>query len=426
MLCAVAAFPNYFFTQRGPYAKEGWDYSQVADLIGSHAAPGDCLLVDNTVVWKPGPIRALLATRPAAFRSVIDVERGFYGPKVGALWDGHVAVWLTTAKINKCPDAVDDHQPRHVTAGPSSGTIVTAGIRVRTRARLPVPELPRVPDRGALAVPLLAGDQVDAVTRRLNAPAVGSLTGMQTWLADPLFGGAAQNGRHLIELFAAFALTTLIGLERTIQGKSAGLRTQTIVGTSSALVLLISKYGFGDVLTGNTVVLDPSRVAAQIVSGIGFLGAGIIITRRGAVHGLTTAAAVWESAAIGMAAGAGLLLLAIAVVALHFVSALAFNVVERQLTARLRGTVRLHIVYENGRGVLREVLRICGQRNWQLTELDADAHDIDDGEVGVTMTLSGSKMANAQDVFSGVDGVIAVLRAEDEAGLSSTPVAAGA
>jgi mannosyltransferase len=102
VLCAAAAFPNYLFTQRGPYAKEGWDYSQVADLIGSHAARGDCLLVDNTVVWKPGPIRALLATRPAAFRSVIDVERGFYGPKVGALWDGHVAVWLTTAKINKC------------------------------------------------------------------------------------------------------------------------------------------------------------------------------------------------------------------------------------------------------------------------------------------------------------------------------------
>ena len=102
VLFAVAAFPNYYFTQRGPYAKEGWDYSQVADLISSHATSGDCLVVDNTVPWKPGPIRALLATRPAAFRSLIDVERGFYGPKVGALWDGHVAVWLTTAKINKC------------------------------------------------------------------------------------------------------------------------------------------------------------------------------------------------------------------------------------------------------------------------------------------------------------------------------------
>lgn len=102
LLFAVAAVPNYLFIQRWPYAKEGWDYSQVADLIGSHASPGDCLLVDNTVGWRPGPVRALLATRPGAFRSLIDVGRGAYGPKVGWLWDGHVAVWLTTAKINRC------------------------------------------------------------------------------------------------------------------------------------------------------------------------------------------------------------------------------------------------------------------------------------------------------------------------------------
>jgi mannosyltransferase len=102
LLLAAAALPNYLFVQRWPYAKEGWDYSQVADLISSHAAPGDCLMVDNTVPWRPGPIRALLAARPAAFRSLIDVERGAYGPKVGWLWDGHVAVWLTTAKINRC------------------------------------------------------------------------------------------------------------------------------------------------------------------------------------------------------------------------------------------------------------------------------------------------------------------------------------
>jgi putative Mg2+ transporter-C (MgtC) family protein len=223
---------------------------------------------------------------------------------------------------------------------------------------------------------------------------------MQIWLADPLFGGAVQSGRHLIELFAAFGLTAIIGLERTIQGKVAGLRTQTIVG--------------GDVLSAHNIELDPSRVAAQVVSGIGFLGAGIIITRRGAIHGLTTAAAVWESAAIGLAAGAGLLLLAAAVVALHFVSALAFNVVERQLTARLRGTVRLQIVYDNGQGVLREILRVCGQRNWQLTELEADDGNIDRDQVAVAMTLSGNKISNAAQVLSEIDGVSAVLNAEDE------------
>jgi mannosyltransferase len=102
VLLVGAAIPDYLFVQRWPYAKEGWDYSQVADVISSHAAAGDCLLADNTVPWRPGPIRAVLATRPGAFRSLIDVERGVYGPKVGSLWDGHVAVWLTTAKINKC------------------------------------------------------------------------------------------------------------------------------------------------------------------------------------------------------------------------------------------------------------------------------------------------------------------------------------
>jgi mannosyltransferase len=120
LLFAAAAVPNYLFVQRWPYAKEGWDYSQVADLISSHATGGDCLMVDNTVPWKPGPIRALLATRPAAFRSLIDVERGAYGPKVGWLWDGHVAVWLATAKINKCTTiwTVTDHDsslPAHQT-----------------------------------------------------------------------------------------------------------------------------------------------------------------------------------------------------------------------------------------------------------------------------------------------------------------------
>ena len=120
LLFAVAAVPGYLFTQRWPYAKEGWDYSQVADVISAHATPGDCVMVDNTVSGKPGPIRALLASRPAAFRSLIDVGRGVYGPKVGSLWDGHVAVWLVTAKISKCPTmwTITDHDkslPDHQT-----------------------------------------------------------------------------------------------------------------------------------------------------------------------------------------------------------------------------------------------------------------------------------------------------------------------
>lgn len=101
-LFAVAAVPNYVLTQRSPYAKEGWDYSQVADLVQAQAKPGDCLLVDNTTAWAPGPIRALLAARPDAFAGLLDPGRGPRGPALGRLWDGHLAVWSVTDQLDQC------------------------------------------------------------------------------------------------------------------------------------------------------------------------------------------------------------------------------------------------------------------------------------------------------------------------------------
>jgi hypothetical protein len=85
--------------------------------------------------------------------------------------------------------------------------------------------------------------------------------------------------------------------------KSAGLRTHSLVGLGAALFVLVSTYGFFDVLDQDRVVLDPSRVAAQIVSGIGFIGGGLIFVRRDSVRGLTTAAGVWVTAAVGTVAG---------------------------------------------------------------------------------------------------------------------------
>jgi putative Mg2+ transporter-C (MgtC) family protein len=239
---------------------------------------------------------------------------------------------------------------------------------------------------------------------------------MQLWLAadPPLFHGYGQGARQLIELLAAFLLSALIGIEREIQGKSAGLRTQTIVGTSAALILIVSKYGFFDVLTPGTVIVDPSRVAAQIVSGIGFLGAGLIITRRGAVHGLTTAAAVWETAAIGMAAGAGLLLLAVAVTVLHFVIVVGFAPLARRLTSRLSGSIRLHITYQEGRGVMRELLGTFEQHHWQLTSMAGD-RPAAPGQVGAELTLAGAGVLRAPGVLAAIDGVTAISQLDDEA-----------
>ena len=113
------------------------------------------------------------------------------------------------------------------------------------------------------------------------------------------------------ELGLAFILSALVGLEREYRQKSAGFRTYTLVGVSAALFMLISKYGFDDVLIPDRVVVDPSRVAAQIVSGLGFIGGGVIFMRRDTVRGLTTAASVWLTAAIGMACGAGMTIVAL-------------------------------------------------------------------------------------------------------------------
>ena len=146
-----------------------------------------------------------------------------------------------------------------------------------------------------------------------------------------IFGTEGQGLKQFIELGTAFLLSALIGLEREVRRKSAGLRTYTVVGTTAALFLLVSKYGFTDVLSPGLIVLDPSRVAAQVVTGIGFIGAGLIFVREDRVNGLTTAATVWLVTAVGMACGAGLPLLAAAVTVAYFIVAFVFPLLLRLL-----------------------------------------------------------------------------------------------
>lgn len=109
---------------------------------------------------------------------------------------------------------------------------------------------------------------------------------------------------HGISLLLAALLGFCIGYERKLRAKEAGMRTHTVVCFGSALMMVISKYAFGN-------EVDTARVAAQIVAGVGFLGAGIIVYRKNEVHGLTTAAGVWTTAGIGMACGGGMYITAV-------------------------------------------------------------------------------------------------------------------
>jgi putative Mg2+ transporter-C (MgtC) family protein len=161
----------------------------------------------------------------------------------------------------------------------------------------------------------------------------------------------------------------MIGLEREIHHKSAGLRTHTLVGIASALIMLVSKYGFTDVLVDGRVVLDPSRVAAQVVSGIGFIGGGLIFVRRDSVRGLTTAAIVWITASIGMACGAGLPILAMIVTAGHFIVVFTFpHLVGRLPNSRWAPSVIL-VSCEEKKEILLNLLAICKLHDFAVSRL---------------------------------------------------------
>ena len=105
-------------------------------------------------------------------------------------------------------------------------------------------------------------------------------------------------------LVLAAIFGTIIGLDREYREKEAGFRTHFLVSLGSALMMIVSQYGFSEILTHDGVSLDPSRIAAQVVSGIGFIGAGTIIFNHQIVRGLTTAASLWATAGIGLTAGA--------------------------------------------------------------------------------------------------------------------------
>ena len=186
------------------------------------------------------------------------------------------------------------------------------------------------------------------------------------------FWSTGEQWALLPPVLLALLLTALIGVEREARAKSAGVRTHTLVGFGSAVFMIVSKYGFGDVLVAEHVALDPSRIAAQIVSGIGFIGGGLIFVQRSVVRGLTTAATIWLAAAVGTASGAGLPVLAVAATAAHYLITVGFPPLARLLGRYRRREPVLYLDYLDGRGVLRAVLSACTGQGWTVRRLEVD------------------------------------------------------
>ncbi|MGH3629665.1 MAG: MgtC/SapB family protein [Sciscionella sp.] len=250
--------------------------------------------------------------------------------------------------------------------------------------------------------------------------------------AAPLFSEPTGQGWTQIgELAIALVLSSLIGLERQLRQKSAGLRTHTLVGLGAALFLLVSKYGFTDVLVTGRVVLDPSRVAAQIVTGIGFIGGGLIFVRKDAVRGLTTAAVVWVTAAVGAASAAGLPVLAAVVTAAHFLVVYGYPPLMRAISHNRSASTVLRLRYHDGQGALRGILSTATGAGFSVAEvhtqrstrapdagMDGEDHEVDTlakGEISLRLMVVGAaSTTELASTLSEVDGVLSVDLGRDE------------
>ena len=148
---------------------------------------------------------------------------------------------------------------------------------------------------------------------------------------------------YLVRIFVVACLGLLIGSERKNRNKSAGIRTHVIVALGAALIMVVSKYGFMDVEKA-----DAARVAAQVVSGIGFLGAGVIFVRNNLVNGLTTAAGIWATAGVGLALGAGMYVVGISSALLVLLIQFVMHRVAYFADVASGGLIRMTLVKQEG------------------------------------------------------------------------------
>jgi len=196
-----------------------------------------------------------------------------------------------------------------------------------------------------------------------------------------------SNVEILLRLAAAAALGSMVGFERERLLWAAGIRTHMLVCVGSCLIMIVSAYGFAGVLDQQHTVLDPSRVAAQVVSGIGFLGAGSILARGEIIKGLTTAASIWTVAAIGLAIGGGLYFAGTASTILILIILAGVKPLEEAYRARNQ-TAYFKITVERGALTPEELRQTLSLRVSQIKRFVVNNRSGDDGNDEILVLLN--------------------------------------
>jgi len=206
-------------------------------------------------------------------------------------------------------------------------------------------------------------------------------------------------------LLLVLVLAGAVGIERELRDQEAGLRTHMLVGLGAALFVLTGNYAWGDLVFGNAagVVLDPSRVVAYVVTGVGFLGAGAILKYGGSIRGLTTAASLWVVAAVGVSIGAGLYALGIVATAIVLLSLWPVRRIADMLGLRSRGPVTVVVELDRGVGV-GGVLRTLEESGAEV--VSASVSDEEEGR-RLVVGLAGRELepGNLLELVAGAEGV---------------------
>ena len=175
----------------------------------------------------------------------------------------------------------------------------------------------------------------------------------------------------IFRLFLAIVLSGIIGFERELHGRPAGLRTHVLVALGAALVMLISVDGFGG--TG-----DPARLAAQVVSGIGFLGAGAILRDGGDIKGITTAATLWICGMIGLACGNGYYLGAVITSLFVFIFILILRPIESKINNKKRSII---LTVDSNKVVMATIVKIFDEEHVEIENISADYYERNDKQI---------------------------------------------
>ena len=189
-------------------------------------------------------------------------------------------------------------------------------------------------------------------------------------MIEPYVPNIVHNLEYLLRIFVAMILGMLIGNERKNRNKSAGMRTHALVALGSALMMVVSKYGFYDSVQG-----DGARLAAQVVSGVGFLGAGMIFVRHNLVSGLTTAAGVWTTAGIGLTIGSGMYFVGILAAVMMVVMQNVCHKIPYFANVTASGLIRMTVL--NKPGVVEELERQVSSFDVEIQSLQINKTEKD-------------------------------------------------